>query len=94
MYGFGDVGQPLPESISVVEELAIMYLRDLAKRAADLSRRDTIRTSDVLFAVRKDKKKLWRGGEALSFFKAQEQYRSEVSIKDATAAGRHYGTEK
>ena len=91
MYGFGDVAKPLEESINVVEELAIMYMRDLAANAANQSRRDVIKTSDVLFAVRKDAKKMWRGREALSFHKAQEQYKAETSMKDPAATGRWYG---
>jgi len=102
MYGFGDVSQPLEETIAVVEELAVMYMRDLAVRAVALARKETIkvtfRTSDVLFAVRKDRKKLWRGGEAVAFHKSLEQHKAEISVKDTiddvTVTGKHYGADK
>jgi hypothetical protein len=91
MYGFGDVSTPLEESVAVVEELAILYMRDLAQRALEArdnssTRKEYIRTSDVLFAVRKDRRKLWRGGEALAFFKAREDLKTETSIKDLNVA--------
>lgn len=91
MYGFGDVSTPLEESIAVVEELAIQYMRDLATKALETrdnssTRKEYIRTSDVLFVVRKDRKKLWRGGEALAFYKAREDLKTETSGKDLNVA--------
>ena len=89
MYGFGDVHPCLEDSVEIVEDLAIKYMKDLVSRAASISRRETISTNDILFVVRKDRKKLWRGGEACSFHKEQERASQETRmLKDPMPAAR------
>lgn len=92
MYGFGDAHPSLEASVEVLEELAIKYMKDLVARAAAISRKESISTNDILFVLRKDRKKLWRGGEACSFHKEHERLRDESKKKDHTPLARLYDT--
>lgn len=91
MYGFGDLHPSVEESVEIIEELTIKYMRDVVSRAASISRRESLSTNDILFVVRKDRKKLWRGGEACSFHKEHERASQETRTgKDPTPVARLY----
>ncbi|GJP74404.1 hypothetical protein CLOP_g4989 [Closterium sp. NIES-67] len=78
MYGFGDDPEPLPESVELVEEIAIEYITDMVHRAQEVAaRRGRLTTEDVLFLIRKDPRKFARAKELLAM---------NVELKEARKA--------
>lgn len=80
MYAFGDVEEPLPESVTLLEDIVKDYLIDTCyKAAASSGNRAKIKVDDFKFALRKDSRKLGRVEELLRMQKviadARRQYR-------------------
>ncbi|EAL60968.1 transcription initiation factor TFIID subunit [Dictyostelium discoideum AX4] len=66
MYGFGDVREPLHESIDLLEELVFEFIQEMTLKAAQVSnKRGKFQTEDLVFLVRKDPKKYYRVIELL-----------------------------
>eukprot|EP00003_Mantamonas_plastica_P026431 TRINITY_DN5401_c0_g5_i1.p1 TRINITY_DN5401_c0_g5~~TRINITY_DN5401_c0_g5_i1.p1 ORF type:complete len:409 (+),score=161.64 TRINITY_DN5401_c0_g5_i1:35-1228(+) len=66
MYGFGDVPNPLPESVSLMEDIALDYMRDLTMKAYNVGKkRRRFQFEDALFVLRKDGKKDRRARQLL-----------------------------
>lgn len=63
MYGFGDDKNPYTESVEVLEELVLMYITDTTRKAAKRSSKITV--DDIMYLVRKDKRKCNRVKELL-----------------------------
>lgn len=87
MYGFGDADKPLKESVDLVEEIAMQYITDTVHTAmraaaarsaaatgAAAARRDELKLEDVLYAVRRDPRKVAR---------IQELIRRQQDIENA-----------
>ena len=74
MYGFGDVSpeEQDPDTVAVVDELTCEFLRFVAKEAASVSDGVKISLDDVMFVVRKDKKKHDRVRELVTKYKEIE----------------------
>ena len=71
MFGFGDVENPLPESVELMEAIVLEYISEMTKSAAELSKNSNrMKKEDLLFTIRKDAKKYNRAKELLV---AQEQ---------------------
>ncbi|KAJ3322333.1 Transcription initiation factor TFIID subunit 13, partial [Blyttiomyces sp. JEL0837] len=66
MYGYGDVPNPADDSAEVMEDLLMLYLRDLATKMVKVSTGKRIKVSDLLHVLRKEPKKLIRVHELLS----------------------------
>ncbi|CAA0831975.1 Transcription initiation factor TFIID subunit 13 [Striga hermonthica] len=79
MYGFGDELHPLPETVSLVEDIVVEYVTDMASlvhKAQDVaSKRGKLMTEDFLFLIRKDLPKLNRCTELLSMNEELKQAR-------------------
>ena len=68
MYGFGDDLHPLPQSVALVEDMAVDYLHQVLRRASDAAAERQrggggaarVQERDLLFAVRKDAKRVAR----------------------------------
>ncbi|SCW00241.1 LAFE_0B12552g1_1 [Lachancea fermentati] len=68
MYAYGDVPQPLPESVQCLDELVSSYLVDIcmeAFRTAQTVRRNKIKVEDFKFVLRRDSVKLGRAEELI-----------------------------
>eukprot|EP00727_Mastigamoeba_balamuthi_P007478 m51a1_g3350 hypothetical protein (130) ;mRNA; f:411773-412492 len=69
MYGFGDAEQPLAETVQVVEALCYDFITSTTSatiQAAPPQRRNRgIHEKDLLFAIRKDRKKYLRARELM-----------------------------
>ncbi|KAJ1836395.1 hypothetical protein IWW55_003574 [Coemansia sp. RSA 2706] len=77
MYGFGDVSQPLPESVDVLEDILIDYINHTCVQAAKAAgRRSKVTVDDFKFVLRKDPKKLARVEELIAMNKEIESARS------------------
>ncbi|KAJ1654715.1 hypothetical protein IWQ61_005397 [Dispira simplex] len=67
MHGFGDVPQPAPDSVGVMEDILFDYITDMCFQAGRLAdRRGKVTVQDFKFALRNDEKKLARVEELLN----------------------------
>jgi len=83
MYGFGDVYNPLPESIDLMEDLVHEYIHEMTIKAmAVASKRGKLATEDLIFLVRKDKKKYARVKELLSMYEELKRARKAFDMPD------------
>ncbi|ODQ61139.1 hypothetical protein WICANDRAFT_17083, partial [Wickerhamomyces anomalus NRRL Y-366-8] len=72
LYAFGDVANPLPETVSTLEDILISYVIDTCHEAsayAKTTRRQKIKVEDFKFVLRRDPVKHGRVGELLSLQK-------------------------
>jgi len=61
LYGFGDVQNPLPETVDLVEDLVFEYVYETTLKATQIAaKRGRLQTEDIVFLIRKDKKKYAR----------------------------------
>ncbi|KAL2919932.1 Transcription initiation factor TFIID subunit 13 [Polyrhizophydium stewartii] len=81
MYGFGDVPNPLPESVELVDELLEWYMIDLCERSLKKAT-GKLKTSDFLGALAKDPKKLARAHELLKLDKELRQARAAFDVQE------------
>ncbi|TPP67084.1 Transcription initiation factor TFIID subunit 13 [Fasciola gigantica] len=65
MYAFGDEDSPLPETVAVLEEIAVKHIIDTTKKALRTGRPGKISVEDVTYLVRRDPKKFSRVKELL-----------------------------
>jgi len=90
MFGFGDDANPLPQSVALVEDLVVDYLQRVLHGAADACEernRHTkrgveaprVKERDVLFVLRKDKRRLQRAQELLEVYEEQKDAKKEYA---------------
>eukprot|EP00054_Salpingoeca_dolichothecata_P005445 m.34634 g.34634 ORF g.34634 m.34634 type:complete len:146 (-) comp15533_c0_seq2:140-577(-) len=89
MYGFGDVQNPLPESVDTLDDLVSDFIETLAHNALAITPKKTgFRMEDVLHFVRKDRKKFARVKELLIMHdeinKARKALEDEKYTKSST----------
>lgn len=66
MYGFGDTENPLKETVELMDDLVTEYINDMTCKAMRVSnRRGRLQTEDLVFLIRKDRKKFSRVAELL-----------------------------
>lgn len=68
LYAYGDVADPYPESVAVLEDILQEYIVNMcheAYRVAKTANRQKIKVDDFKFALRKDPRKLGRVEELL-----------------------------
>ncbi|KAL3652914.1 Transcription initiation factor TFIID subunit 13 [Castilleja foliolosa] len=87
MYGFGDDPNPLPETISLVEDIVVEYVTDMVHKAQDVgTKRGRLLTEDFLFLIRKDLPKLNRCTELLSMNEELKQARKAFDTDEEKLA--------
>ncbi|KAK5820464.1 hypothetical protein PVK06_025511 [Gossypium arboreum] len=87
MYGFGDDPNPLPETVTLVEEIVVEYVTDLAHKAQDIgSKRGKLSVEDFLFLIRKDLPKPNRCRELLSMQEELKQAREAFEVDEEKLA--------
>ncbi|PRP86940.1 transcription initiation factor TFIID subunit [Planoprotostelium fungivorum] len=59
-----DVRHPVPESVDLMNEITTEYILSMSKKAGEL-KKEKIQTEDILFHIRKDRKKFNRVKELL-----------------------------
>ncbi|EFC50533.1 predicted protein, partial [Naegleria gruberi] len=65
MYGFGDVRNPLPETVTLMEELVREYVHEIVSEALKISKKGRLNPEDLVFLIRHDSKKYLRVDELL-----------------------------
>jgi len=92
LYGFGDVRTPLPQTVHLMEDLVVDYVTQVLRKAsaaAEARQRATrgsstsrIKEADLLFVLRKDRKRLHRVLELLEVFEEQKQARATENVDE------------
>ncbi len=88
MFGFGDVESPDNETSELLEQYVIEYVQNVALLAYKRSKRrgfNEIKLKDLLYIIKKDKKKFYRVPSLLSFYeilkKTKKRLDSNLSKK-------------
>lgn len=90
MFGFGDDPHPLPQTTALAEDLVVDYLERVlhqaAGAAAERSRHvrrgaevPRVKERDLLFVLRKDKRRLQRAQELLEVYEEQKEARKDYA---------------
>lgn len=90
MFGFGDDANPLPQSVALVEDLVVDYLQRVLHSAADACEERSrytrrggeaprVKERDLLFVLRKDKRRLQRAQELLEVYEEQKEARKDYA---------------
>ncbi|XP_064097218.1 transcription initiation factor TFIID subunit 13-like [Macrobrachium nipponense] len=66
MYGFGDDQNPYTESVDLLEDLVLEFITQMTQRAMEVGRSGRVQVEDVLYLVRKDKRKYARVHDLLN----------------------------
>lgn len=83
MYGFGDDPDPMPETVSLVEDILLDYITDTIHKAQDVAvRRGKLATEDVMFLVRKDARKFARVKELLAMNEELKRARKAFEVDE------------
>ncbi|GAA50478.1 transcription initiation factor TFIID subunit 13, partial [Clonorchis sinensis] len=53
LYAFGDVENPLPETVAVLEEVAVRHIIQMTRKALKVGRSGKISVDDMLYLVRR-----------------------------------------
>lgn len=84
MYGFGDDKNPYTESVEVLEELVLMYVTETTRKAINNKRSGKITVEDIMFLVRKDKRKCDRVKELLLMNEELKKSRKAFDLEALT----------
>jgi len=83
MYGFGDVKHPLPESVELMEDLVNEYVTEMTRKATEISsKRGKLQTEDLVFLIRKDRKKYTRVKELLVMHEELKNARKAFELEN------------
>lgn len=66
MYGFGDDKNPYTESVDMLEDLVIQFIKETTLKAMETGRSGRVQVEDIIFLIRKDHKKYSRVKELLT----------------------------
>ncbi|XP_045111541.1 transcription initiation factor TFIID subunit 13-like isoform X1 [Portunus trituberculatus] len=66
MYGFGDDQNPYTESVDLLEDMVIEFITQMTQRAMEVGRSGRVQVEDVMYLVRKDKRKYARVHDLLN----------------------------
>ncbi|KAF8402759.1 hypothetical protein HHK36_010849 [Tetracentron sinense] len=79
--------QPLPETVALMEDIAVEYITDLVHNAQDVaSKRGKLLTEDFVFLIRQDMPKLHRCSELLSMNEELKQARKAFEVDEEKLA--------
>lgn len=83
MYAFGDVEDPLPETVAMMESILVDYLTQICHEAGRVSgQRAKVKVDDFRFVLRNDSRKLGRVEELLRLQKVIADARKQFDDKD------------
>lgn len=81
MTGFGDVENPDPETVELLEQFLIEYIQNVSVCAFRRSKRkgfNEIQLKDLLYIIRNDKKKFYRVPSLLSFYEILKKTKKKL----------------
>ncbi|GLU18760.1 hypothetical protein SLE2022_350440 [Rubroshorea leprosula] len=84
---FADDPNPLPETVSLVKDIVVEYVTDLAHKAQDIgAKRGKLLVEDFLYQIRKDLPKLNRCTELLSIQEELKQAEKAFEVDEEKLA--------
>ena len=81
MYGFGDDKNPYTESVELLEELVLKYITETTRQATDVKKTGKITVEDIMYLIRKDKRKCDRVKELLVMNEELKKSRKAFDIE-------------
>lgn len=81
MYGFGDDRNPYTESVELLEDLVLKYINEMTRKAMDVGRTGKITVEDIMYLIRKDKRKCARVKELLLMNEELKKSRKAFDIE-------------
>lgn len=81
MYGFGDDRNPYTESVELLEDLVLKYINETTRKAMDVGRTGKITVEDIMYLIRKDKRKCARVKELLLMNEELKKSRKAFDIE-------------
>lgn len=66
LYGFGDDMNPFTETVDFLEDLVIEYITEITHKAMEIGRTGRVAVEDIVFLVRKDRRKYARVKDLLT----------------------------
>lgn len=92
LYAYGDVTQPLPQTVSCLDELVSAYLVDVctvAYRTAKCTQRNKVKLDDFKFVMRRDPVKFARAEELINTNKLIIEAKKQFSETDNQSLKRY-----
>jgi len=81
LFGFGDVKNPLPETIDLVEDIVMEHITEMTLKATQVgAKRNKFQTEDLVFLIRKDRKKYARVKELLTMHEELKRARKAFEL--------------
>lgn len=81
MYGFGDSANPLSETVDLMESIVLEYIHDMTVKSMQVAqKRGKLEADDLVFLIRKDKKKYARVQHLLRL-QREIQERNNINFK-------------
>lgn len=93
LYAFGDVPNPYPETVAVMEDILEEYITRVCYEAQKIARagnRQKLKVEDFKFALRNDPRKLGRVEELLRLQKEIDQARKTFDNSEGKSLSRVY----
>jgi len=84
LYGFGDEKVPFEETLEVLEQIVVSYVRELSARAMEVGKSGKLALEDIHYLIRRDAKKFGRVKDLLSM--SEELKRARKAFDEAKAA--------
>lgn len=81
MYGFGDDRNPYTESVELLEDLVLKYINETTRKAMDVGRTGKIAVDDIMYLIRKDRRKCARVKELLLMNEELKKSRKAFDIE-------------
>uniref|UniRef100_A0A914Y6G2 Transcription initiation factor TFIID subunit 13 n=1 Tax=Panagrolaimus superbus TaxID=310955 RepID=A0A914Y6G2_9BILA len=84
LYGFGDVKEPMEETIEELYEVVMEFINAVCYKAASLNGHKKVTLDEIHFLIRRDMKKFTRVAELLSMSeelkKARKDFENEIPL--------------
>lgn len=86
MYGFGDDPNPYSETIDLVEELVVQFVMEMTQKAMEVGKSGRVHVNDIIFIIRKDKKKYARVKDLLTMKEQIDKAKKAFDDTEAAVA--------
>jgi len=83
LYGFGDDKVPFEETLELLEQIVVAYIRELSARAMEVGKAKKVALEDIHYLIRRDAKKFGRVKDLLSM--SEELKRARKAFDEAKA---------
>lgn len=79
MHGFGDDTNPYSETVDLMEELVIQFVTEMTLKAMEVGKSGRVHVNDIIFIIRKDRKKYSRVNDLLTMKEQIDKARKAFS---------------